>query len=94
MRAQIYFPHCWYDLQTPAYRCDLNGLLTFRDGINSWLEGSKHVSYGEGQFDQGGKCPPTHPKRIMGCKCLTCLVVQKLTRNSVLRVHLPRKLLS
>jgi hypothetical protein len=24
------------------------------------------VSYGEGRFDGGGQCPPTHPKRIMG----------------------------
>ncbi|CAD6573504.1 MAG: hypothetical protein TREMPRED_000836 [Tremellales sp. Tagirdzhanova-0007] len=37
-----------------------------RDGVNNWLEGSKHVTYGAGQFDQGGVCPPTHPKRIMG----------------------------
>jgi hypothetical protein len=37
-----------------------------RDGIHSWLEGSKHVVYGEGIYDtQGPKCPPTHPKRIM-----------------------------
>jgi len=37
------------------------------DGINNWLAGSKHVSYGaEGRADGGGKCPPTHPKRIMG----------------------------
>lgn len=24
------------------------------------------MSYGEGRFDGGGQCPPTHPKRIMG----------------------------
>ena len=24
------------------------------------------MSYGAGQFDQGGQCPSTHPKRIMG----------------------------
>jgi len=37
-----------------------------RDGIHSWLEGSKHVVYGEGKYDaQGAKCPPSHPKRIM-----------------------------
>ncbi|EIW67152.1 hypothetical protein TREMEDRAFT_65020 [Tremella mesenterica DSM 1558] len=37
------------------------------DGVNAWLEGSAHVAYSsEGNFDGGGKCPDTHPKRIMG----------------------------
>ncbi|ORX38972.1 hypothetical protein BD324DRAFT_301880 [Kockovaella imperatae] len=37
------------------------------DGVNNWLDGSAHVSYGaEGTFDGGGRCPDTHPKRIMG----------------------------
>jgi len=30
-----------------------------------WLMSSKHVAYpAEGAYDQGGKCPDTHPKRI------------------------------
>ena len=37
-----------------------------RDGKNAWLEGSAHVSYpSEGQYDGGGKCPDTHPYRLM-----------------------------
>lgn len=36
------------------------------DGVNLWLEGSKHVSYpAEGNFDGNGKCPSTHPKRLV-----------------------------
>ncbi|WVQ81577.1 hypothetical protein IAT38_003701 [Cryptococcus sp. DSM 104549] len=36
------------------------------DGVNTWLEGSKHVAYPvSGGHDQGGPCPATHPKRIM-----------------------------
>lgn len=35
------------------------------DGVNNWLEGSKHVTYGEGNYNGGGKCPASHPKRIM-----------------------------
>lgn len=36
------------------------------DGKNAWLEGSAHVSYpSEGQYDGGGKCPDTHPYRLM-----------------------------
>ncbi|KAK4688715.1 hypothetical protein P7C73_g1402, partial [Tremellales sp. Uapishka_1] len=37
------------------------------DGVNAWLEGSAHTSYGStGSYDGGGACPSTHPKRIMG----------------------------
>ena len=55
----------------PTYNCPdgLRAQVYFPhcwDGVNNWLPGSKHVSYGEGQFDQGGKCPDTHPKRIIG----------------------------
>jgi hypothetical protein len=46
----------------------LTQYLTFRDGVNNWLEGSKHVSYGSGRYDDGSECPSTHPKRIMGRK--------------------------
>lgn len=68
MRAQIYFPHCWLVI-TDGDTCGCTADECHRDGVNAWLEGSKHVSYGEGRFDGGGQCPPTHPKRIMGREC-------------------------
>ncbi|WWC64284.1 uncharacterized protein I303_106894 [Kwoniella dejecticola CBS 10117] len=55
----------------PEYNCpdDLRANLFFPncwDGVNTWLEGSKHVAYpASGGHDSGGPCPATHPKRIM-----------------------------
>nr|XP_019047877.1 hypothetical protein I302_04497 [Kwoniella bestiolae CBS 10118]OCF26807.1 hypothetical protein I302_04497 [Kwoniella bestiolae CBS 10118] len=55
----------------PEYSCpqDLRANLFFPncwDGVNNWLEGSKHVSYpASGGHDSGGPCPATHPKRLM-----------------------------
>ncbi|WVQ64087.1 uncharacterized protein L199_002246 [Kwoniella botswanensis] len=55
----------------PEYSCpqDLRANIFFPncwDGVNNWLEGSKHVAYpASGGFDSGGPCPATHPKRIM-----------------------------
>lgn len=54
-----------------------------RDGIHSWLEGSKHVAYGDGKYDaQGAKCPPTHPKRIMSLLYEFTFVVSSLVSSS------------
>ncbi|WWC91452.1 uncharacterized protein L201_006398 [Kwoniella dendrophila CBS 6074] len=55
----------------PPYSCpdDLRANVFFPncwDGVNTWLEGSKHVAYpASGGHDSGGPCPATHPKRIM-----------------------------
>ncbi|WWC73343.1 uncharacterized protein I206_107310 [Kwoniella pini CBS 10737] len=55
----------------PEYSCpdDLRANIFFPncwDGVNNWLEGSKHVAYpASGGHDSGGPCPATHPKRIM-----------------------------
>ncbi|RXK35632.1 hypothetical protein M231_07112 [Tremella mesenterica] len=36
------------------------------DGINNWLPNSAHVAFSsEGNYNGGGKCPDSHPKRIM-----------------------------
>ncbi|WVR09238.1 hypothetical protein IAU60_006302 [Kwoniella sp. DSM 27419] len=55
----------------PTQSCpsDLRAQIFFPncwDGVNNWLEGSKHVAYPTSQgYNSGGPCPATHPKRIM-----------------------------
>ena len=63
-----------------------------RDGIHSWLEGSKHVAYGDGKYDaQGAKCPPTHPKRIMSLLFEFTFVVRSLVSSFLVLFSLIRR---
>lgn len=59
----------------------LEGKWVFTDLIirrSLTMTPSKHVAYGEGRYDGGGKCPDTHPKRIMSSECSESAFESKL----------------